>query len=122
MFVYDNNNLQGLWKPHPNFEILKGSVLFSSNDKLCPYVVQEFLDEIGQNATKVNLESNGGRSFCNSTIIDVKFKVLSPTKVTIFWEAFTAAKDEGLVGYLINYVESMDTNVTHFYGTYSCTV
>lgn len=84
--------------------------------------MEEFLDEIGQNDTIVNLESNGSRHSCNSTVIDVKSEVLSPNLVTIYWEPFPLELSVNLTGYLINYVESTDMNVTHFYGTYSCTV
>uniref|UniRef100_A0A336LVG6 receptor protein-tyrosine kinase n=1 Tax=Culicoides sonorensis TaxID=179676 RepID=A0A336LVG6_CULSO len=122
LLVYENNNLQALWTPHKDFKLLKGSMHFYSNDKLCPYLVREFLKATGHKGTKADLDSNGSRHSCNVTVIDVKYKVLSPTSATIYWEPFYVGNTDRLTGYLINYVESVHTNMTHYYGTYSCTV
>ena len=49
LFVLDNQNLQDIWdfKTHPNLTILRGTVFFHQNHKLCLHKIDELVRHIG---------------------------------------------------------------------------
>lgn len=126
MMIYENNDLQALWKPRANFEILNGSMFFHSNSKLCPSVIQDFLNatQLTKNYTDAFIvnETNGKRFACNSRLIKANHRVDSPTNVTIFWEPFQPSPGDKLVGYMIHYIEAKFKNITHYYATEDCSL
>ncbi len=49
LFVLDNQNLQDIWdfKTHPNLTILRGTVFFHQNHKLCLHKINELVRHVG---------------------------------------------------------------------------
>ncbi|XP_063701192.1 insulin-like growth factor 1 receptor [Culicoides brevitarsis] len=120
LYIFDNSNLQALWDPHPDFEIQNGTVMFSTNENLCPQLVRDFLEKTNQTSPDIYIDTNGNMKSCHTTTIDVSHEILSPRNVTIRWSEFKVQPNEQLEGYLIYFMETPHTNITHFYGAYTC--
>lgn len=106
--IWDNPNLQALFKKDQNIEISHGKVLFYMNPKLCYDLI---VDLVGDSRKIENIEatkrSNGDKVPCNVTELNVTVKIKSSSLAILNWDSLPIGDDRKLLSYVVYYVSEI---------------
>ncbi|XP_055327050.1 insulin-like receptor [Sitodiplosis mosellana] len=119
--VLENHNLQSLFTQ--NVTIQHGYMLFHFNPKLCMNIIEEFKDNVLdlRNVSKLPADevapnSNGDKTACNVTSLEVEIKTFSHNVVVMELKPLPYKNERHLLGYLLYYKPAQYQNVTMFDG------
>ncbi|XP_012259845.2 insulin-like receptor [Athalia rosae] len=115
--ILDNPNLSNLFQPGQEIRILNGRLFFHYNPKLCFSKIESLGHMVGiQNFSKVEVdpESNGEKVACNIVNININVTERGPDFVTIAWNSYVPSDGQRLLGYILNYMETENKNITVF--------
>lgn len=125
LMVMDNQNLQDLFDPPRNLDIVRGGLIgFHYNPKLCIEKIKAFQDKLERrnlfDSNDSMLHSNGDKISCNVTKIDVVIMKRDHRGVILSWEKFKTHDDRSLLGYVVYYIEAPYKNITLYDGRDAC--
>lgn len=119
VIVHDNQNLQELWNwtEKSPVKVKNGTFKFHYNPKLCKSKIDEFRDvsdlKINYSEVDVSPNSNGDKVGCSFVSIITHVNLTGPNDVIISWNTSDVPdRDDGLIGYLIYYIEAPYQNVS----------
>lgn len=115
--VLDNANLVSLFAKGQNITVTNGRLYFHYNPKLCVSKIEEFGQMVGiKNFSKVEVDpdSNGEKIGCDIVNINIKVNESGSDFMNIVWDAYVPARGQHLLGYILNYMETENRNVTTF--------
>lgn len=127
LIVWENSNLQELWKDHP-IEILNGKLFFHFNPKLCFNKIVELAENSGKDvnvsAIIENYDtaklSNGDKTPCNVTLLNVTVKNTYTQAVLLVWDPLPLEDERSLLNYVVFYITAQHRNVTLWDGRDAC--
>uniref|UniRef100_A0A0K8WF29 receptor protein-tyrosine kinase n=2 Tax=Bactrocera latifrons TaxID=174628 RepID=A0A0K8WF29_BACLA len=126
LVAVDNYHLSEIWTPNQNVAILKGSIYFHLNPRLCLSKIRELQKSLKSAApiTTVNASphSNGERVICNNPITNftVTLEDYNSTAARLKIDIFTLNNIQIILGYVYYYKETPVQNVTLYDGRHGC--
>ncbi|KAK7116268.1 putative molluscan insulin-related peptide(s) receptor [Littorina saxatilis] len=126
LIVRDNSNLQELFTEEvtKKLKILRGSVNFHSNRKLCYSKIQTLVEHLGltNNITEsdVSKTTNGDLTPCSITKLNVTIQMKYRNVVILTWPKVKTADHRQILTYIINYREVMSDSVNIYQGRDAC--
>ena len=115
--VLENQNLQALF--NQNVTIEHGRMFFHFNPKLCMNIIEEFKSNVVdlRNVSKLPIDevapnSNGDKTACNVTELQVEVKRLSHNVVVMELQPMPYEDERQLLGYLLYYMPAPYQNVS----------
>ncbi|XP_050497330.1 insulin-like receptor [Diabrotica virgifera virgifera] len=123
--VFDNQNLQDLWdwNTRPPLKIKSGKLFFHFNPKLCYEKILTLQEKAGLgNFTDLEVakNSNGDKTACNITPLDVKVTNIESNSSTLEWKAFFLDDPRKLLAYIISYTEAPFKNISQYDSKDAC--
>ncbi|XP_031636037.1 insulin-like receptor isoform X2 [Contarinia nasturtii] len=123
--VLENQNLQALFTQ--NVTVERGRMFFHFNPKLCMNIIQEFKDNVTElrNVSilpidEVAANSNGDKTACNVTELNVRITTISYSAVVMELTPLPYDDERQLLGYLLHYMPAPYKNVTMYDGRDAC--
>ncbi|XP_014085477.2 insulin receptor [Bactrocera oleae] len=126
LVVLDNYHLSEIWAPNQNVAILKGSIYFHLNPRLCLSKIRELQKSLksAKLITTVNASphSNGERVICTSPLINLTVTIedYNSTAARVKIDTFTLNNIQIILGYVYFYKETSVQNVTLYDGRHGC--
>ncbi|XP_020718079.1 insulin receptor isoform X2 [Ceratitis capitata] len=127
LIVVDNFHLSEIWAPNQNVAILKGSIYFHLNPRLCLYKIRELQKSIRSETKPINTvnaspHSNGERVVCSSAPINLTVTVedFNSTAVRLKIDIYLLYNIQVILGYVYYYKEAPIQNVTYYDGRHGC--
>uniref|UniRef100_A0A0A1XG13 receptor protein-tyrosine kinase n=1 Tax=Zeugodacus cucurbitae TaxID=28588 RepID=A0A0A1XG13_ZEUCU len=124
--VVDNYHLSEIWAPNQNVAILKGSIYFHLNPRLCLSKIHQLQKSL-KSATPITTvnaspHSNGERVICDSPLINltVMHEDYNSTAARLKIDIFTLNNIQIILGYVYFYKEAPEQNVTLYDGRHGC--
>ncbi|XP_065354922.1 insulin-like receptor [Calliphora vicina] len=117
-YVLENTDIETIWNPNQTVQILKGTVYFHFNPKLCLSEINALLNHtmLKQkefDKTEVSQDSNGSRGSCNTTILDVTVsKIGSLMAFVIIKNPMEYVDQRTFIGYQFLHIEDPHGNAT----------
>lgn len=109
--IWDNENLEHLFKNEQKLEIQNGKLFIHFNPKLCFDIV----DKLSTSKTIENLENaqftNGDKASCNVTKFEVELLETLSNAARIKWKPLKLANDEEILEYVIFFIAAPQQNV-----------
>lgn len=121
IFIWDNQNLQRLFDDKQNITIEKGKLFFHFNPKLCFYKIEE----LAKTPSKIeNYDtakiSNGDKTPCNVTVLDVKPEKILTNAVVLKWKKLELEDERSLLSYVVYYIPAPKQTVKLWDGRDAC--
>lgn len=114
--VLENQNLQALFTQ--NVTVEHGRMFFHFNPKLCMNIIEEFKDNVTElrNVSRLPTDevapnSNGDKTACNVTELEVKTTKVSHNSVVMELRPLPYEDERQLLGYLLHYMPAPYQNV-----------
>ncbi|XP_017486214.1 PREDICTED: insulin receptor isoform X2 [Rhagoletis zephyria] len=126
LYAVDNYHLSEIWTPNQNVAILKGSIYFHLNPRLCLNKIRQLEKSLksARPITTVNVSphSNGERVICSSPlgVLNVTVEDFNSTAVRLKIDTFTVNNIQIILGYVYYYKEAPIKNVTLYDGRHGC--
>lgn len=124
LILLDNENLQEIWGENQTVQIKRGHLMLHNNPKLCLNKIERLrpmlAPDIPFNLEEFAKNSNGDRTACNVTRLDVRIKSVHEKGAVIEWDKVIMDDQRSLIGYAIYHRVAPFQNVSLLEGRDAC--
>lgn len=121
LVIWDNQNLQELWDESQKIRVENGRLFFHFNPKLCFFKIERLTTDptLIENYETAKM-SNGDKTPCNVTSLDVRVADIFPNAALLSWAPLHLEDERSLLSYVVFYISALYKNVTLWDGRDAC--
>ncbi|KAH8405085.1 hypothetical protein KR222_000286, partial [Zaprionus bogoriensis] len=85
LILYDNMQLEDLWTPAVQLELVSGGIYMQRNNKLCNQHMRDFQQRVVHDKTLDSLQTSDQEVFCGPAKLQLSVQVLSHSALQLSW-------------------------------------